>query len=354
MRLLPRRTTHLLLAAGAAAGLIATNAGAAQAYTVECKTSSTGCISFSGYAGQPTWGFTVNTTGNNCVNYAAFRLARNGVVKPGNLGNGGDWGNRAAAMGYRVDRTPVAGSIAWWSYGSYYAPSNGHVAYVEEVTGSSITISESAWSGGSKRYRLTAGEANWPTRFIHFKDVGYQPPTSGNFIKVRDNGRIYKVVGRTPVFAPTLTPYGGAPATVATSAGSVSTLPTKIAEGAFVKGHLRADVFRVVGGAPLPIGSWAAVGGVKPVSTVDQAVIDRAMSSSSYTALNYSPSTSYLQAIDSSGTAFYYKLVGPTAYRFTSWTQVGGPKPYVRLGIAALNRAGGTGTWSHLKSVTTL
>lgn len=65
-----------------------------------------------------------------------------------NWGNGGQWGSSAAAAGFRVDHTPAAGAIVvfvpgqsvggqWTADGAY-----GHVAYVESVNGSSITISQ--------------------------------------------------------------------------------------------------------------------------------------------------------------------------------------------------------------------
>jgi len=52
-------------------------------------------------------------------------------------GNAGTWLYKAKAMGYATGRTPKVGSImvsseSWW----------GHVAIVEKVSGSTITISE--------------------------------------------------------------------------------------------------------------------------------------------------------------------------------------------------------------------
>lgn len=65
-----------------------------------------------------------------------------------NWGNGGQWGSSAAAAGFRVDHTPAAGAIVvfvpgqsvggqWTADGAY-----GHVAYVESVSGNSVTISQ--------------------------------------------------------------------------------------------------------------------------------------------------------------------------------------------------------------------
>ena len=57
---------------------------------------------------------------------------------PRNLGNANTWAARAAAAGYRVDRTPAPGSIFQTSVGWY-----GHVGYVEAVNADgSITVTE--------------------------------------------------------------------------------------------------------------------------------------------------------------------------------------------------------------------
>lgn len=63
-------------------------------------------------------------------------------------GNGAQWGSSAAAAGFTVNHTPAAGSIIvfaagqsvggqWTADGSY-----GHVAYVQSVSGDSVTISQ--------------------------------------------------------------------------------------------------------------------------------------------------------------------------------------------------------------------
>ena len=62
-------------------------------------------------------------------------------------GNGGQWGASAAAQGFTVNHTPAAGALVsfapgqmvgnWQADGTY-----GHVAYVESVSGNTITISQ--------------------------------------------------------------------------------------------------------------------------------------------------------------------------------------------------------------------
>ena len=275
---LHRALSRLALAAlvGAAALAIGPQPSEAATIVYECRASSIGCISFSGYAGRSVWGYPVNSTGNNCTNYVAYRLARNGVAQQNGLGNGGSWAANARKRGFRVDTTPRAGAVAQWNYGSVYAPGYGHVGYVEEVTSTYITISDSSWSGGSYRWRIPKGDRNWPSSFIHFKDMPYQPPKPGAFVTVRETGEVYRLVGKAPVFVSTWTAFGGVSATHLLSSTSLASLPAIPADGTFIRGAQRGEVYRIAGGAPILVTSWTAMGGVQPYTTVDQTAIDKA------------------------------------------------------------------------------
>lgn len=168
------RTACALVVALAAALLSASSASAS--WTPLCSSAGIGCISSTGYAGASVWGYPVDVHGNNCTNYAAFRLRGNGVGDPGNLGNAGDWAHNARTKGFAVDGNPAVGAIAQWNYGSAYAPRYGHVAYVEEVGPGYIVETESNWDGPSRRVKITVGDRYWPSSFIHFRDVGSSTP----------------------------------------------------------------------------------------------------------------------------------------------------------------------------------
>ncbi len=65
----------------------------------------------------------------------------------GHWGNGGEWAASAASAGFRVDHTPEAGAVAVYAGGADVggwtaAPGYGHVALVQSVSGSSITITQ--------------------------------------------------------------------------------------------------------------------------------------------------------------------------------------------------------------------
>ena len=130
------------------------------------------CIERFGYYGQRAWNYPVDPWGNNCTNFSAYRLSRDGVKNPGNLGNATNWDTNARAKGFAVDQKPRVGDIAQWN--------SNHVAYVDWVSadGDTVAISESGYGGTvlgatytsmSGRRILERGSYSWPSNFIHFR-----------------------------------------------------------------------------------------------------------------------------------------------------------------------------------------
>jgi choice-of-anchor C domain-containing protein len=134
---------------------------------------------------------------HNCTLYAAVRLAQAGLADPGWHANANGWASAAAAHGATVDQTPTAGSIAQWNGGSL-----GHVAYVEAITPSGITITGDNYYTGSsvvngvqlhggytERIDIDYGSPAWPDNFIHFAGIGThgQTPAAGRNL-VADGG----------------------------------------------------------------------------------------------------------------------------------------------------------------------
>lgn len=102
-----------------------------------------------------------------CTSFAAYRLSSaNGFELPAAYGNGGQWGYRAQREGYRVDKNPAIGSIAWWDDGGY-----GHVAWVSNVQGSTVEIEEYNFNW-SESYNKRNVSISSVSGFIHFKDLG--------------------------------------------------------------------------------------------------------------------------------------------------------------------------------------
>jgi surface antigen len=343
------RLAALTLVGGVAITVSSTSADAATMVR-ECKKSSIGCVSFSGYTGRSVWGYPVNRTGNNCVNYVAYRLRKNGVQQLSAMGNGGAWAANARKRGYRVDHTPRVGSVAQWSYSSAYAPGYGHVGYVEEVTSRYVVISDSSWGGNySSRWRVPIGDRNWPSNFIHFKDTRYQAPPNGTFLRGREDGAVYRLAGGAPVWVRTWTAFGGAKPTHLVSSATIAALPRYPRNGTYLLGAQRREVYVVAGGAPVHVSAWANVGGRHGYTTVDQYAIDRAGSGGRYNHLAYRPvDGSFLRGAT---TKRVYQVKGGVAYFVRSWTQVGGTKPTTYVDQASIDRAGTMSAlkWTHLR-----
>lgn len=84
--------------------------------------------------------------------YCTYYVASRRYV-PQSWGNAANWYYAAKASGYSVGSTPAVGAIAWTPAGYY-----GHVAYVESVSGGTVTVSEMNYGGGWDRidYRTTS------------------------------------------------------------------------------------------------------------------------------------------------------------------------------------------------------
>lgn len=81
--------------------------------------------------------------------YCTWYVAQKRYVPWG--GNAGTWIYHAKAGGYATGRTPRVGAIVVTTENRYY----GHVAYVEKVSGDTITISEMNYAGYAKVSRRT-------------------------------------------------------------------------------------------------------------------------------------------------------------------------------------------------------
>lgn len=133
--------------------------------------------SYNGSSMNPSTGYYYR----NCTDYAAWKLQSLGVSssKTSGLGNAGTWDNNAAKKGLAVGTSPFAGAIAVSESGTY-----GHVAYVEAVSGSQITISE--YNGnydGVYGTRTGTKSQLGMSEFINFGQKTYETYGAGTGVK---------------------------------------------------------------------------------------------------------------------------------------------------------------------------
>ena len=104
-----------------------------------------------------------------CVSYTGWKVYERYGIRISAWGNANQWHNTARRLGYRVDHTPEAGSVAISTSGPW-----GHAMWVEAVNGDgTINLSEYNNSYSSKSHR--AGDFGYRTNvttagmwFIHF------------------------------------------------------------------------------------------------------------------------------------------------------------------------------------------
>lgn len=83
--------------------------------------------------------------GGYAYGYCTYYLALKRSI-PGFWGDARNWYYNAQASGFTVGSKPVAGAVAWTPAGYY-----GHVAYVEQVSGDQVYVSEMNFNGNWNR-----------------------------------------------------------------------------------------------------------------------------------------------------------------------------------------------------------
>ncbi|MEH3033821.1 MAG: CHAP domain-containing protein [Aeromicrobium erythreum] len=178
------RRTVLALTGVLVGGLLA--AVPAQAAPADCSTLD-GCAA----AGQDTFGwqdayrssFWHQSKGHNCTNYVAFRLTHGRrTARPPGTYSASTWLAAAKKVGATSTSDPSKarpGDVAWWGAKQRGASSSGHVAYVEAVSGTTVTMSEdnalSSGADGFRRWTAAPGHVQFPVQFIRFRSSDGSP-----------------------------------------------------------------------------------------------------------------------------------------------------------------------------------
>jgi hypothetical protein len=171
-------------------------------------------------------------------------------------------------------------------------------------------------------------------------------------------GEVYRFAGGAPVYVSTWAAFGGAQATTtvdqsaidkAGSGGAWNHVSYRPADGTFVVGAQRGEVYRFAGGAPLYVSTWAAFGGPKPAVVLDQVALDRAGAvSGEYSHVLQTPADGTFVTGLPSGRVF--RVTSGIATWVTSWTPYGGPRPTVAINDVDLDYAGAGIALQHLVS----
>jgi surface antigen len=281
------------------------------------------------------WGY----YNRECTSFVAWRLhSRNGFEMPRAIGNAGGWGSWFAARGYAVNGTPAVGAIA---------ESSGHVAWVESVNGDgTVTVEEYNYNyqGTYRERRVTVSAF----RYIHVKDIsaGGSFP-DGTFVRDADTGAVYRIAGGAPLYVSTWSAFGGSQPVTNLSHAAVLGLPQYPRDGTFVAGTARGEVYRFAGGSPLYVSTWSAFGGPQPTVAVDQAAIDNAGTGDVWNHARYLPADGTFIVGTARGEV--YRFAGGAPIYVSTWDRFGGPQPTVAVDQAAVDNAGAGGVWNHAR-----
>ncbi len=301
--------------------------------------SQTDCLSY-GYACTPgytganaagTWAWThygasYAQTANgyhNCTLYAAWRLQQNGMADPGNWGNAVTWASHNGGGNH----TPAVGSIAWW--GSEVAAGFGHVAYVDQVSGSQVHVVADNFTSATTNGYTDAGwiAASSVDAFLHPHDVGGGSGAlaDGTFVVVTGLPAVYRIAGGAPLYVSSWAAVGGNQPVSQISQAQFDALRAVPADGTILDAS-GGGVFIVAGGAPLYLSNWAAIGGPKPGVAVDEWDVDNTANPAAH--LRPVPLDGTI--LDASGGGVFIVAGGAPLY-LSNWAAIGGPKPGVAV-----------------------
>jgi surface antigen len=118
------------------------------------------------------------------------------------------------------------------------------------------------------------------------------------------------------------------------------------ADGTFVDGA--GTVFRFAGGAPIAVSDWKTVGGIQPYTVVDTAALANGGLGAPWNHVRAVPADGTF--IRGSADGAIYRVVGGAPVYVSTWDAVGGPQAAVGVDQGAIANAGGGGAWSHLRN----
>lgn len=168
------------------------------------------------------------------------------------------------------------------------------------------------------------------------------PPADGTFVHEVATGRVYRIAGGAPVYVSDWAVFGGMQPLLALGPAEFAALPSVPRDGTFIAAGGRA--YRIAGGAPTYISSWAPFGGPQPYVAVDPLAVALAGNGDVWSHLRLRPADGTF--IAAGGRA--YRIAGGAPTYVSSWAPFGGPQPYTVIDPTAVGMAGNGDVWRHL------
>jgi hypothetical protein len=171
-------------------------------------------------------------------------------------------------------------------------------------------------------------------------------PADGTLVTDTTTMAVYVMAGGAPVYLSTWAVFGGPKATIPVSHDQLTSWPVYPRDGTFLVTPGSGAVYRIAGGAPVYVSSWAVFGGRKPTVTIDPAAVARAGSGSYFNHLSVLPEDGTYVRTPNNGAV--YRLAGGAPLYVASWAPLGGPQRTVDIDPQAVAHGGQPGWWAHL------
>ena len=178
------------------------------------------------------------------------------------------------------------------------------------------------------------------------KPPAVSPPRNGDYVREAGSAAVYRLAGGAPIYVSSWTAFGGKKPVKVLTVAQWKTLRAVPVDGTFLSGAVGGAVYRVAGGAPIYISSWAQFGSRQATTAVDAAVFSHAGLAGAWSHLRARPADGTF--ISASRPAW---CIGSPAVRRSTC-----PLERIRLVRAptvavapdALSHAGLRGPWAHL------
>jgi len=257
--------------------------------------------------------------------------------------------NHAGAGGYwaHLRATPFDGT---------YLTATGSGQVFRVVAGAPTFVNSWVNFGGRKPTTLVDGtsiaRAGRPGPLAHLR---FTPP-EGTFIAATGSGQVFRIAGGAPVYVSTWAAFGGIKRTqlVDTDAIRLAGRPAQWSHlaavprnGAYLLASGNHGVFRVAGGAPLLVVNPAVLGGLKGLVLVDVQAVIHGGQAGRWAHLRFYPADgTFLTGLPGGRV---YRVSGGHASYVPSWAPYGGPRPTVPINQETISRAGIGGNYNHLR-----
>ena len=242
----------------------------------------------------------------------------------------------AALIGYNLARVPGAGS-AFFLHVSGGEPTAGCVS----VPAASL-VSILKWVKPSSKPMIRIG--------VNVGKPQDDPLADGDFVRSTANNQVYRITGGAPVRVTSWSTLGlKTQPTRMLSAAQINGMRDYPRDGTFVRVRSSGNVYKILGGAPLPVTTWAGFGGQQRTIGIDPAAITNAGKGPGWNNLRQYPLDG--TAIRVVGSNNLYRIAGGAPIHVSNKKNLSSKVGYYAVDPQAVVHAGGTGWWSHLRQV---